>query len=423
MRAILPLIRKDLRRKLRAPVHLVLTLSFPLALLAIIGLAFRPSGGGGTGLPPIPLVVENRDGAFLGNLIGSGLRNERLADFFDVEIVEPESGEAIVAEGDAAALLILPAGLTDSLLAGGTAELVLVKDPGGVILPQIVESGAELFTLVLSTGSRVLREPLGRVRSMLEGDEWPADERVSEVAVLFQDGFRSADRLLLPPATKVERTTGAELRGEEEDESDPGFNIFAWLFPGMVVLGLLFVGQSSMNDLLREREEGHLKRLLSSPAPVGSIVFSKLLSTLVLLFFCHLLLAAVAGPLFRIEWGNLPATFLLVLAEGLAVTGLVALLFSFTHTERQANALSSVVILGMSLMGGSMVPVEFFPGGMQAISRATLNYWAIDAFREVMVRGGGTANILPHLFLLGAFGAGTAALSSVLLARNIRRGG
>lgn len=418
MKAILPLIAKDLRRRRRSPVNLLLTLAFPIALLAIIGLAFRP--GGSTGLPSIRLLVENRDGELLGGLVSGALRNERMAEYFDVTLVESGAGEAMVAGGDASALLVLTEGMTDSLLGGGRVTLTLVKDPGGVVLPGIAESFGELLALVLSTGVRVLGEPLREVRTLWDGEEWPADEAVGDLAVTFQSGFRRAEGILLPPAIGVEKVVIAD---SEKDEGESGINIFAYLFPGMVVLGLLFVAQISMRDLVREREEGHLARILSSPVSMGELVLSKLISTILLLLACHLLLGAIAGLLFGIRWGNVPATILLVAAEGLAVTGLLALLFSIVRTERQGHALSSVVILAMSLMGGSMVPAEMFPSGFQAVTRMTVNYWAIEGFREVLIGGAGVPEILPHLAVLGLFGAATAAAAAFLLPRRIRRAG
>lgn len=417
MSGIGPLIEKDLRRRMRSPVTLALTLAFPLALLAVIGLAFRPSST--SGLPPIKLLVENRDGEWLGDLVAGGLTNDRMGEFFEVTPVDSGAGEAIVASGDASALFVIPAGFTDSILGGGRMAVTLVKDPGGVILPDIAESFGDLLVLVLSTGARVLAEPLRGIHDMMQGEEWPPDRLVADAAVAIQNGFRRADHLLLPPAISVKKVEIADPDEKSEDEAT--FNIFAYLFPGIVVLGLLFVAQISMRDLVRERENGHLARVLSSPTPMGVLILSKLASTILLLVICHALLAAIAGPVFGIHWGSVPASMLLVVAEGFAVTGLLALLFSLVNSERQGHALSSVVILAMSLLGGSMAPTEFFPSGLQAAGKITVNYWAIEGFREVIVRGGGVADILPHLAVLALFGAVTAGAASILLPRRIRR--
>jgi ABC-2 type transport system permease protein len=223
--------------------------------------------------------------------------------------------------------------------------------------------------------------------------------------------------LLIPPAIRVER-----VREGGEEASAPGINIFAYLFPGMVVLGLLFVAQISMRDLMRERRGGQLRRLLASPTPMGAVIASKLLSTLLLLVLCHFLFAGVASIAFGVPFGDVPASLLLVVAQGLAVTGLLALLFALARTERQGEAISSVVILSLSLLGGSMVPLEQFPESMRAIGRFTPNYWTIEGFREVLLRGGTIVDVAPHTLVLSLFGLAAALVAAVLLRRSLREG-
>lgn len=413
MKTLAALVSKDLKRRLRSPVHLLLTLAFPFVLLGIIGLAFYPRGG--KTLPAVPILLENRDGEFLGNFLGSALRNERMAEHFDVELVEPGTGEKRIAEGDAAALLVVPDGFTDSVLDGRPTSLLLVKNPGGVILPEIAQSGAELLALVLSAAARTLREPLASIRSMIEGTGSPADGAVAETAVLAKGAIDRAGRFVLPPAIRVEEV----LEADGDEEGAGAFNIFAYLFPGMVVLGLLFIAQISMRDLMRERRAGQLARLLSSPVPMRTVVLSKLVSTLFLLVICHFLFAGAAAVVFRVPIGDIPASVLLVLAQGLAVTGILALLFALARTERQGEAISSVVILSMSLLGGSMFPTDLFPESMRGLGRATPNYWAIEGFRAVLLEGAGAADVAPNVLVLALIGAATSALAAFTLGRTL----
>lgn len=43
--------------------------------------------------------------------------------------------------------------------------------------------------------------------------------------------------------------------------------------------------------------------------------------------------------------------------------------------------MSSVIVV-MALLGGSMVPVSNFPSFVQKLSRLTVNYWGLEAFRK-----------------------------------------
>jgi ABC-2 type transport system permease protein len=176
-----------------------------------------------------------------------------------------------------------------------------------------------------------------------------------------------------------------------------------------------------MRDLLQERELGQVDRLLASPTSMGAVIASKLISTLALLVACHLLLTAAGRLIFGIRSGDPVAALLLVICQGLAITGLMSFVFALTRTERQAGTLSTIVIFAMSIVGGSMIPTDALPGMAQKASPFTINYWAIEGFQKVMVLGEGVAAVAPHMAVLALFGLVTAVIGSLLFPRSLRR--
>ena len=58
MGAISSMIRKDLKRKARAPLGFLVVLSFPLIFSLLIAITF---GGNGTRMPKVHLLVQNLD--------------------------------------------------------------------------------------------------------------------------------------------------------------------------------------------------------------------------------------------------------------------------------------------------------------------------------------------------------------------------
>lgn len=416
MSALLALIRKDLARRARAPAGVLLTLAFPLVLVAVIGGTFNPNKD--DTIPTIKLLVENRDGGFLSELLSTAFRNEQTAEFFDVALVDSGAGEAMVGEGDASALIVIPEGFSEKYFAREAVTLTLVRNPGESILPAIAESFAEFLALILTGASRVLAEPIETVSGLMDTDDEPNEATVSSIAVAVQRSIKKGERLLLPPAIDV---AIVERIDETKSESSGGVNLFAYLFPGIIAMGLLFVAQQSLRDLLWEREHGHLARLLATPVPIRTVVLSKLISTVALLVLCHLLLAAIGSALFQIRWNDGIAAILLVVAQGIAVTGILAFVFAATRTERQADVLSTLVIFGMSILGGSMIPSDAFPDSVQSMSKWTINYWTIEGFRTITVFGGGLSDILLHLFILTSVGTILFFASTFLFARNLRR--
>lgn len=417
MRALLALIRKDLARRVRAPAGVLLTLAFPLVLVAVIGATFSPNDDA---LPTIKLLVENRDGGFLSELLSTAFRNEQAAEFFDVALVDSGAGEAMVGEGDASALIVIPAGFSEKYLAREPVTLTLVRNPGESILPEIAESFAEFLALILTGASRVLAEPIETVNGLIDTDDGPSEATVSSIAVTVQRAIKRGERLLLPPAIDVSIEERIDETPDPERQKR-SVNLFAYLFPGIIAMGLLFVAQQSLRDLLWEREHGHLARLLATPVPIRTVVLSKLLSTVALLVLCHLLLAMIGSLVFQIRWNDGFAAILLVIAQGLAVTGILAFVFAATKTERQADALSTIVIFGMSILGGSMIPSDAFPDSVQSMSKWTINYWTIEGFRTITVFEGTLSDIGLHLLILSSVGIVLFFASTFLFERSLRR--
>ena len=61
-------------------------------------------------------------------------------------------------------------------------------------------------------------------------------------------------------------------------------------------------------------------------------------------------------------------------------------LASFAKSRQQVQTLSTLVILVMSAIGGSMVPVFIMPEFMQKIAVFSVNYWGIQGFYDIFLR-------------------------------------
>ena len=113
-RQVLLLVRKDLRRRLRSPLSTILVLVFPLVLASILAMAF---GAGETKVPKVRLLIDDRDGGLVGNLVAQAFARPEVAQYFEVEKAGPDALQKLEEE-DFAALLRLPAGLTEGVLDG-----------------------------------------------------------------------------------------------------------------------------------------------------------------------------------------------------------------------------------------------------------------------------------------------------------------
>jgi len=79
-------------------------------------------------------------------------------------------------------------------------------------------------------------------------------------------------------------------------------------------------------------------------------------------------------------------------------------LASICRTRAQLGALSTLVILVMSSIGGSMFPRYLMPEAVQKAGLLTINAWAIDGFTKVFWRDEPISHLWPQVSVLLAVG-------------------
>jgi ABC-2 type transport system permease protein len=82
------------------------------------------------------------------------------------------------------------------------------------------------------------------------------------------------------------------------------------------------------------------------------------------------------------------------------------------------------MVAGMVLgaLGGAMVPVELFQEPISTIAQLTPQYWAIDAFRELVFFDAAISDILTQLAVLLVFAIVLVGLGAWGLRRTLTRG-
>ena len=182
------------------------------------------------------------------------------------------------------------------------------------------------------------------------------------------------------------------------------------LLPGMMYFWVLFIGQGPMQEVLQDKDNHILPRILASPVTVHQFVLSKMLRCFFLCSLALVLLVLLSALLFGIHWGNPPILAMVIAACALSMTGLLALIYSLARTKEQANVMSSVILLVLAMVGGSMFPYENLPGFLQVVGGFTPNRWGALALRDVASAKPLVELLKPLIGLvaLGALGSGMA---------------
>lgn len=184
--------------------------------------------------------------------------------------------------------------------------------------------------------------------------------------------------------------------------------------PAMAVGFAAFsVGYSGFS-FFRDHGWGTWDRLRATPASSVDIMVGKVLPMVGVTFVQLSLLFLLGGPLFGLDiTGSWMALFLLAAVLALALSAFGMLVTAVAKTMNQLNAIGSVGGMAMAMLGGAWVPVSTMPGWAQAVAPLLPTYWAMEGFRDVILEGGGVADVALPVVMMAGFGALYTAVAAM----------
>jgi ABC-2 type transport system permease protein len=187
-----------------------------------------------------------------------------------------------------------------------------------------------------------------------------------------------------------------------ENKKSPMISFYA---AAIGVMFLLFTASGSAGALLDEAESGTLERVLSTRVTMTKLLAGKLVFNTLLAFVQLVAMFLWGWAAFKLDFfSHLPGFAVMGLCTAFAVAAFGMLLASLCHTRAQLGALSTLVILIMSSIGGSMFPRFLMPESMQKAGLLTINAWAIDGFTKVFWRDLPVTALWPQVSVLLGIG-------------------
>ena len=178
-------------------------------------------------------------------------------------------------------------------------------------------------------------------------------------------------------------------------------SIVSFYAAGIGVMFLLFSCSGAGGALLDEEESGTLGRLVGSRAGMSGVLAGKWL---------FIMMLGIVQLTVMFTWGmiafHLPLTSHLpgfavmsvVTAAAAAAFGLV--LATISRSRAQLSGISTIIILAMSAVGGSMFPRFLMTDTMQKMGLVTFNAWALDGYLKVFWRNAPIPALWPQLLVL-----------------------
>jgi ABC-2 type transport system permease protein len=181
-------------------------------------------------------------------------------------------------------------------------------------------------------------------------------------------------------------------------DSKPTVSFYA---AGIGVMFLLFSCSGAGGALLDEVESGTLGRLVGSRAGMTGVIAGKWLF-LAIMGVIQLTVMFVWGALmFGLPlWTHLPGFFTMTVFTACAAAAFGLLLATISRSRAQLSGISTIIILAMSAVGGSMFPRFLMTEGMQKMGLITFNAWALDGYIKVFWREAPIIDLWPQLLVL-----------------------
>jgi len=143
-------------------------------------------------------------------------------------------------------------------------------------------------------------------------------------------------------------------------------------------------------------------RIIHSPVGSFPIYFSKILSSAIFDFVCHLLVMAILIPLLNLNFGGIYVYYIILLMVPFefAAAALGTMFCCIFKTEETASTLLSTFISILAFLGGTFFSLDGMGGTLAFASRLSLVKWLTDAFFSIIFDSN-ISSFLP-LFIGGA---------------------
>ena len=390
---------------------LILSFILPVAFFSIFAIVFGGQRGNRT--PRISVAIVDEDHSATSQRLVEALKREGALNV----LTRPEQkkgapvpadytsagAENAVKQGVAPAALIIPKGFGTNPVAFGSGSsrpvFQLLHDSSDPIAPQMI--AGLLQKVVMSSMGDLMADAGAKEFEAIAGGLTPqqrqtVDSRLAQI-------HRYAQQVDTAPSASSQGNAGGMVNVQERDvvgekKTNPMISFEA---AGIGVMFLLFTASAAGGTLLDEAESGTLDRVLSSRVSMTSLLAGKMA-------YCTLLAFGELSVMFLWAWAvfhldlfeHLSGFVVMGLSTAFAVASFGMVLASVAGTRAQQAGISTLLILTMSAIGGSMFPRFLMPEMMRKIGLVTFNAWAIDGFTKVFWRDEPVMNLMPQVAVL-----------------------
>jgi ABC-2 type transport system permease protein len=408
---ILPIVRTGLIALRRDRGAFALSFVLPIAFFSIFAVIF---GGHRDGTPRVKVIVVDEDRSAASQRLIRGLEREgslvvkkqpAAKDGVEQADYTAATAEAAVKDGTAPVALIIPHGFGENPIAFGAPgenrpTIQLLKDSSDLIAAQVVTG--LLQKVAMTAMPDLMAEQGSKYLGRFAGGLTPEQRKRIDEGL---DQLRRLENSDDQSSASGDSNRGMPVAVATRDVVGQSRDMVSFYAAAIGVMFLLFTASGASGSLLDEAESGTLDRVLSSRVTMGNLLAGKLVYSMLLAFSQLVVMFVWAWLVFKVDFiPHIPGFVVMGLSTAFAVGAFGMLLASICRTRAQLGPLSTLVILLMSSVGGSMFPRYFMSESMQKAGLLTINAWAIDGFTKVFWRDEPISHLWPQVMVLLSIG-------------------
>ena len=385
-----------------------LTFLLPIVFFSIFATVF--GGQADVSTARIRIAVVDEDHSEVSARLIQGLKNEKSLrarttadDSATGATLDRAAAERLVRAGDVPVAVVIPQGMGEAFtkngFAGGGPAIQLLSDVSDRIAPQMVLGLLQKVAmtaapdLLMQGGLRQFEQYAG---AMTPKQRAAVDAWMPMLKAQGQSGTTAAGAV---PGGAAPVTV--EVVDVMRTDNRRG-SLVSFYAAGIGVMFLLFSSVGGAGGaLLDEAETGTLERLLSTNLGMTGVLIGKWIF-LALVGCAQLTVMFLWG---RVAFGlplfsHLPGFAVMTIATALAAAALGLVLATLARSRAQLSGFSTILILTMSALGGSMFPRFLMSESMQKVGLLTFNAWALDGYLKVFWRQAAVWELWPQVLVL-----------------------
>lgn len=333
------------------------TFAFPIFFIILFGAIFS-----GNSSPSYTVALVNQDNGPVSAQLAYVF--EHKVTPFKVKIETYDSAINDLKKGNLDLVIVLPAGMSETVAQGNTAQVRMYLDP--------------------------TKDPTN------------AQIEQTIVAQVLEGFNRAATKAVPPLALAMNSITSHTLRSID------------FLMPGILAMSLMQLGLfATATPLVSLREEGVLRRLGATPLPRWRLIAGQLLMRLTIGMAQAALIIGISVAAFHVQvQGNYLALAGLTLLGALTFIGMGYLIAALAKSVESAGGISSAINFPMMFLSGVFFPLAFLPAFLAPLVRAMPLTYLADAFRQITIGGAQTFPMWLDVAVLAAWGLVCTALAA-----------